>query len=111
MMVQITGDEYLDLLMDRLKVWCDDPVIMALYEEMYQNYIDSGVFESNTATVMEIVDNDWANWCDVVDEDDEAWLDILHTYDAEENEVTIGGRYYCTIEVFDDENKIALIRW
>lgn len=106
MMVQITGDEYLELLIDRLKVWCDDPVVMALYEEMYQRYIDEGVFENNTETVMSIVDNDWVNWCDVISEGEENWDEIEKAYNNNE--------MYCNdfdIEVFDNENKVALIRW
>lgn len=106
MMVQITGDEYLDLLINRLTVWCNDPVIIALYEEMYQRYIYEGVFENNTETVMSIVDNDWINWCDVISDKEDEWNEIKKAYDN-------GERYLDNyiIEVFDNENKVALIRW
>lgn len=105
MFVQITEDEYLDLLLDRVRVWNDDENVVALFEEMYQNYIDNGVFESNTATVMEIVDNDWVNWCDIIYSDDERYDEILKSYNDGEYECEYG-----YVEAVDLENEMILIR-
>ena len=81
MLVKIDNGTALDMLLDRLKFWTDDPEVYRLYEAMYSDYIDAGVFEGGDFDVMEIVDNDYINWCSVVCEGDEAYPGIKELYD------------------------------
>ena len=62
--------------MNRLTHWTQDPIAEELYEQMYQSYIDGGVFDGGKFDVMQIVDNDWVNYCEVVEPGDEE-----HHYD------------------------------
>lgn len=84
MLVNIDNDMALDMLLDRLSFWTDDETTHRLYESMYENYIDGGVFESGEFNVMEIVDNDYINWCTVISEGDEAYKDIKKLYEEQD---------------------------
>ena len=84
MLVNIDNDTALEMLLDRLERWTDDHTTYRLYETMYENYIDSGVFDGGDFDVMAIVDNDYVNWCTVISEGDEAYEDIKKLYDEED---------------------------
>lgn len=75
-MLTITNEEALNLLMDRLETWTNDKDVQNLFEKMYKNYIEEGVFDGNTSTVMEIVDNDYINYCEVVYAEDLSQKDL-----------------------------------
>ena len=108
-MFKISDDEALNLLMDRLSTWTDDKDTLDLFEKMYESYLDSGVFEENTASIMEIVDNDYINWCNVVSAEDLSKKDfkkLVKLYKNGERDIScedfynIGSSY---IEAVDDE--------
>lgn len=44
MLVKIDEDMILEMLLDRLEFWTDDHTTYRLYEQMYENYINCGVF-------------------------------------------------------------------
>lgn len=67
--VQMEDYELLEMLLDRLSYWGRDDE-KDLYEQMYQSYLDGGVFESVEFNVMSIVDNDVVNYCDVLYKED-----------------------------------------
>lgn len=67
--VQMEDWQLLDMLLDRLDYWGRGDE-KDLYEQMYQNYLDSGCFESSEFNVMSIVDNDVVNYCDVITKED-----------------------------------------
>lgn len=83
MLVNIDNDMALEMLLDRLEFWTDDHTTYRLYEVMYENYIDGGVFDGGDFNVMAIVDNDYINYCTVIEEGDEAYEDIKKLYDEE----------------------------
>ena len=83
MYVNIDNDTALDMLMDRVSYWTDDVITRHLYEAMYENYVDGGVFDNGDFDVMVIVDNDYINWCTVVSKGDEAYEDIKKLYDEQ----------------------------
>ena len=112
-MVDIDEDDLLDLLMNRLKRWTDDPVATRLYEEMYQSYIDSG-WDLGGNSVMVIVDNDWVNYCDVVGPGEENYDALLKLY--QENglgDVSVEDVGYSFIEAATEDNGTTylLCRW
>lgn len=80
MYIYVENDEFLDMLIDRLRNWTDDPDIIELYKQMYNNYIDEGVFENTSASVSEIVDNDYINYCDVIAEGDDDFNKLYDYY-------------------------------
>ena len=82
MLVNIDNDTALEMLIDRLKFWTDDTDVIALYEKMYEHYIDGGVvFDCIDFDVMQIVDNDFINWCDVISPGDDCYEEIKTLYD------------------------------
>lgn len=83
MLVNIDNDTALEMLIDRLKFWTDDPDVIALYEKMYENYIDCGCFDGREFDIMVIVDNDFINYCDVISPGDDCYNDIKSLYDRE----------------------------
>lgn len=83
--VEIDEDEALDMLMNRLKHWTNDRVAYDLYEQMYESYIDGGAFDGDTFNVMQIVDNDWVNYCEVVEpgDDEHHYDELLKIYEEQ----------------------------
>lgn len=82
MLVRINNTKAVDMLLERLRFWSDDEIIHNLYEIMYKNYINSGVFDDCEFDVVAIVDNDYINFCDVIAEGVEAYEDIKELYEA-----------------------------
>lgn len=82
-MIKILVDEndLLDALVDRVSYWTDDEDIIKLYEAMYTSYIDGCVFENMEVNIMQIVDNDYINYCDVIGPDDDDYDEIKKLYD------------------------------
>ena len=83
MLVNIDNDTALEMLLNRLRFWTDDDDVIALYEKMYENYIDSGCFDSREFDIMTIVDNDYINYCYVISPGDDCYEDIKAIYDRE----------------------------
>lgn len=83
MTVKIEESKAVDLLLERLENWTDDETTYKLYEAMYENAVFGGCFDGCEFDVMQIVDNDFVNWCDVITEGDEAYEDIKELYEKE----------------------------
>ena len=83
MLVRIDNDTALEMLLDRLEHWTHSDTARRLYEQMYESYIDGGVFDGGEFDVMVIVDNDWVNYCTIIDEGDDAYAGIKELYDRE----------------------------
>lgn len=105
----VSNKEALDLLMNRLSTWTDDKDTLDLFEKMYESYLDSGVFDNNEYSVMEIVDNDYINYCNVVSAEDLSKKDfkkLVKLYKNGERDIScedfdnIGSSY---VEAVDDE--------
>lgn len=60
--VTIDEDTALDMLTERVEFWNDDPEVVHLFTNYYENCIDGGVFEGSEFDVMSIVDNDYVNY-------------------------------------------------
>lgn len=108
-MFTITNEEALNLLMDRLGTWTNDKDVQNLFEKMYENYMEAGVFDENTSTVMEIVDNDYINYCKVVYAEDLSKKDLkklVKLYKNGERDIScesFDGIGYSFIEAVDNE--------
>lgn len=109
--VLIEEDELLDMLIERVEHWTNDPKIIALYSDMYENYIDNGVFDDSEINIMQLVDNDYINYCQVLYEGEDIYDAVNRSY----LENGIGecydddGNYLGYIEA--ENNGIYLIRY
>ena len=84
--VKLDEDEALDMLMNRVEEFGDyhpGDVEYALYEKMYENAINSGVFDGTEFNVMTIVDNDIVNYCTIIGPEDENYQTIVDLYDTQ----------------------------
>ena len=114
--VQMEDYELLEMLLDRLSYWGRDDE-RELYEQMYQNMLDGGVFECGEFNVMSIVDNDVVNYCSVLYKEDtnkKDWKKLLKLYNEGERDVScerfedISPSY---IEAVSDDEERILIRY
>lgn len=64
--VYIDEEELLTMLTDRVLHWTNDDTVVELYEKMYENNVYGGSFDGAEINIMEIVDNDYVNYCDVL---------------------------------------------
>ena len=87
--VQMEDYELLEMLLDRLSYWGREDE-RDLYEIMYQNYLDSGAFESMEFNVNYIVDNDVVNYCSVISREDypKDYDKLLELYEKGERDVS-----------------------
>ena len=83
MLVEIDNDLALDMLMERVEFWTDDIKVIELYRNMYESYIDGGCFDNGNFNIMEIVDNDYVNWCNVIYKEDKEFNDLLKVYEEQ----------------------------
>ena len=80
--VRIDRNELLEMLIDRLEtMWTNDDDAIELYSDMYERYIDDGVFDNIKFSVSEIVDNDWVNYCDIVRKGDDYYEECVEALD------------------------------
>lgn len=112
MLVEIDEDDFLEMLMDRVRFWTDDKTTLELYEKMYKDYCDEGVFEGTKASIMEIVDNDYVNYCKVITkEDDENFDKILEAHKNGDGDISCDNLGYSYVEAVNDDETAALVRY
>lgn len=97
----------INMLIERLKVWTNDPETIALFEKMYESYIGGGCFDGCEFDPLVIVDNDWVNYCQVISAGDENFDAVLKEY--KENygcrDISCGNTGYSFIEAVDNEDE------
>jgi hypothetical protein len=113
MLVEVNEEKAIEMLLERLEHWTDDHTTYKLYEQMYESYVWGGCFDGCRFDVMQIVDNDYINYCDVVCEGDDAYDDIKTLYERDglgdiscEHDLNNG---YNFIEA--EYNESFLVRW
>lgn len=107
--------DLLDMLIERVKVWNDEPEVVELYEKMYESLLDSGAFEYAEFNVNVIVDNDIVNYCKVIAEEEypEDFKKLLALHDAGEYDISceeFEEVYPGFIEAVSDDRTMMLIR-
>lgn len=82
--IYIDEENLLQMLTDRVLHWTDDDTVIELYEEMYERSVYDGGFEGAEINIMQIVDNDYVNYCDVLwpPEEDETGHDTERYHKA-----------------------------
>ena len=68
--ITIDEDDFLDMLVDRVKSWTDDENIIELFEQYYDHMVYGGCFEGTSRSIAEIVDNDYVNNTSVITEEE-----------------------------------------
>lgn len=85
-MVIIDNDIALELLENRLDKaleWWSAPAYKDLYMQMYQSYIEAGVWEENALDPIRLIDNDIINYTKVITSDDEEYQDLIQLYEQQ----------------------------
>lgn len=128
--VKIDSNDLLNLLMDRLLTWWlknDGECVEAkLFEKMYENYCENGYFEDAELNVMNIVDNDYVNWCstneamgiessEIIEELKKEYGDDVDLNNVYGSEINIKNDFYngsCIVEasVYEDGEWVFLLR-
>ena len=99
MLRKLDKEDFLDILVGRIKYFTDDEDIIALFEIMYSNLIDAGCFSENEAiNIAELVDNDYFNYCHVIDSDNESYGKIKSLYEEGEYDISCEDLGYSFIE-------------
>lgn len=94
--VQIDENELLEMLLERCEAWGTSRENKDLFEKMYSNYIDSGVFEGAKLNIMSIVDNDVVNYCSIIEKGEKDFEKLIKLYKK--------GEYDVSCEDFDEYN-------
>lgn len=84
--VKIDEDTLLDLLMERVKYWTNDPDTLELFENYYTDMVQGRCFEGAEFDPVIIVDNDYINYFRVLEKDDPEYTWAM------ENDCRIYGR-------------------
>ena len=114
--VQIDEDDLLEMLMERVGVWTSDREVFDLYEKMYRNYVNGGVFESAELNIMSIVDNDYVNYCSTLEpsEVSEAdWKKLVELYEDGNRDISceeFEDIRYNFVEAMNEDRTMALMR-
>ena len=111
MMIEIDNDTILEMLMDRVRFWTGDPDVIELYEKMYSDYVDEEVFEGGEFDVMQIVDNDYVNWCTTITPEDERFDGIVKAYKDGERDISLKHWGYGFVEAVNEDETLALMRY
>jgi hypothetical protein len=105
--VKVRKDDLLDMFMERCKFWSG--LDLELFEKMYENYIDGGVFDGMELDIMAIVDNDYVNWTSILEKGvNEDFEEIFDLYKQGEYDISCQTCYSYIEAVSDDEQRILV---
>lgn len=114
-MICVCKEDFKNLLENRVRFWTQEQDVVDLYMQMYSNLIDGGCFDGS-ASVSEIVDNDYINYCKVIDTSCEDYAKLKEIWDREGCPCDVSTEefgYYVKIsqlEAFDEKNEMFLVR-
>lgn len=111
--VKIDSTTLVDMLMQRVENWTGDQDVYNLFEKMYENYAEGGVFDGMDFDVMTIVDNDYVNYCSIISEGEENFPELVEVYKNQGlGDCSCGVDSYGFIEAVDNEGEptIFLVR-
>jgi hypothetical protein len=109
--VQIEESDALEMLEDRVEFWTKDHDVIDLFDQMYTNYLENGLFDGCNFDVMAIVDNDYINYCSVIDDSDSNFEKIMELALEGERDISCEDLGYSYIEAFNEEKGLILVRY
>ena len=68
--ITIDEDDFLDMLVDRVRSWTNDEDTIELFEQYYDHMVYGGCYEGTSRSIAEIVDNDYVNNTSVITKDE-----------------------------------------
>lgn len=111
--VEMEESDVLDLFIQRINYWTENPVIATLYADMYKRLIEGGCFDNARLNIAEIVDNDYVNNCMVISQtfpNDPDFDKCVRIYKERGLcDVSDEGLSYSYIESVDDEDAPTLM--
>lgn len=108
--IKINEDDLLNMLVERVEYWTDDAVTIDLFSKMYEHSINDGCFEDAELDVMQIVDNDYVNYCKIINDGDDDFQKVQQL--AKDGEYDISCETcYSFIEAHDDDFNNILVRY
>lgn len=112
-MFNLSSDESLTLLMERVQCWNNNPQEVDLFRKMYKEALENEVFEGNSYSINDIVDNDCVNECSIIRVGDDFFEKIHELYKKGERDISTEDCDYSFIEATDnDENpSMFLVRF
>ena len=83
--IKMEAEEVVDMLVNRLvDYWKPEQDVVELFAKMYENYAENGTFENmEEFDPMDIVDNDYVNYCEIIEEGDEDYEKIKSLYEKD----------------------------
>lgn len=108
--VKIDKDWLLQMLLERCDFWETSRENEDLFEKIYSNYIENGVFDGAELNIMAIVDNDVINYTTIIEDGDEDFQEVLEQHRQGEYDISCQ-TCYSFIEAVSDDEKRILVRW
>lgn len=108
--IKVNDYEILNMLDARVENWTKDEDIQELYSKMYENFIYGGYFEGCEFDVMQIVDNDYINYCTVIEEGDPDFEEIKKYYNDGFYDISCETNY-SFIESTNEDQTLFLVRY
>lgn len=68
--ITIDEDDFLDMLVDRVRSWTNNEDTIELFEQYYDHMVYGGCYEGTSRSIAEIVDNDYVNNTSVITEEE-----------------------------------------
>lgn len=110
--VKIDEDDFLDMLMDHLiEFWTKDgKKANELFEQMYRNKINDGVFEGSIVDIADTVDDDYVNYTRVIYKGEDGFDKLLDLYHNDQYDVSTEDVGYDYIEAVTYKEDAILVR-
>ena len=108
--VQMEERDILDLLIQRINCWTDNPVIGKLYVDMYERLLEDGCFNDAHLDIKGIVDNDYVNYCSILDSTDPDFDKYVQIYkERGPCDISDDGLQHSYIEAVDDDDEPTMM--
>lgn len=108
--VQMEERDILDLFIQRINYWTDNPVIAKLYADMYERFLEDGCFNNTHLDIQEIVDNDYVNNCSIIYSNDPDFDKYFKIYEERGAcDISDEGLHHSYIESVDDEDAATMM--
>lgn len=107
--VKVEKDDVIDLLVNRVRFWTDNEDVVDLFRQMYENYVEEGVFDELNVDL--IVDNDYVNNCRVIEKGDEEFEKVQELAKQGCYDSSCETDCYGFIEACNEDYSLILVRY
>lgn len=107
--VKVKKDDVIDLLVNRVTFWSNNEEVVKLFRQMYERYVDEGVFDELNVNL--IVDNDYVNNCKVIEKGDEEFEKVQELAKQGYIDISCETDCYGFIESYNEDYSLILVRY